>query len=174
MSQAESGDTAFFDRMQSVVRDGCINSGLAIGSQLGLFEAMVRLDQPFSPANLAEATACRTRYTIHITIVTERRSSHCTSFLSWYSHWLCQMSYLNLYLYTVLCPRCYYTHIYIYILYTYIANALTTRATGTFAILSTLRLPHHVAREIPDDYNSRPSRPTVLVLCQQSWIKPHF
>lgn len=60
MATDVKGDRAFYDRIQSIVHDASINTGLALGSQLGLFKAITQLKQPFTPEDLAKASDCKT------------------------------------------------------------------------------------------------------------------
>ncbi|ELU17924.1 hypothetical protein CAPTEDRAFT_222527 [Capitella teleta] len=62
MATDVKGDRAFYDRIQSIVHDASINTGLALGSQLGLFKAITQLKQPFTPEDLAKASDCKTLY----------------------------------------------------------------------------------------------------------------
>ena len=60
---ADNEDAAgFAARMADVVRHGSTTVGLSIGAQMGFFSEMVKFEDCFSPAELADRTSCKPVY----------------------------------------------------------------------------------------------------------------
>ena len=53
--------TAFSQQINAYVYGGFVSLGLAIGSQCGLFDKMIEVNEPMTPRTLAQKTGCKTR-----------------------------------------------------------------------------------------------------------------
>ena len=61
-SKDSEREAAFSQQMNAHVYGGFVSLGLAIGSQCGLFDKMIEVNEPMTPQTLAEKTGCKTRY----------------------------------------------------------------------------------------------------------------
>ena len=61
-SKDNEKEAAFSQQINDHVYGGFVSLGLAIGSQCGLFEKMIQVNEPMTPQTLAQKTECKTRY----------------------------------------------------------------------------------------------------------------
>ena len=54
-----SASDVFLKRMNDTILSGCVNVGLALGSELGLFKVMSQLDTWATSQDIAEASKCK-------------------------------------------------------------------------------------------------------------------